>query len=242
MKAPEFFNLGEVAATFGWTTRFVERLAATGKLPGVEVDGQWRFSREELIDWLDQKIQTLDADEVAGLEHKFEAELRSAARQVRIADRLRPELVALDPRLNGKPEVLKELVSLAEKTGALRDAPQLHASLLEREALCSTALPGGLAICHPRRPVPHLVSRTVLAVLRTAQAIAFGAEDGEPTRLFFLIAATDDRAHLYALARLVRVLRGSTLAALHRAQSADEVVDVIRRREAEMDAATAPPR
>lgn len=240
MSSPEFLSLGDVAANFGWTTRFVERLAAVGALPGVEVNGQWQFRREELVEWLDRKIQTIDTARVADLEQKLEAELQAAARNIHLADRLKPEVIGLDVRASGKPDVLKELVGLAEKSGLVIDGPLLHASLVEREALWSTALPGGFAICHPRRPVPHLIRRTVFALLRTEKPIAFGAESGEPTRLYFLIAAVDDRAHLYALARLTRVLRSPTLEALLRARTTGEVIAIVREREIEIDAQARP--
>lgn len=237
MITPDILTLGDVAAMLGWTPRIVERLAAGGRLPGTEVGGQWQFRREELIDWLDRRIQTLDTAQVADLEQKLESELQAAARQVHIAERLRPDLVALGVPAAGRTEVLKELAGLASRTGHVLDSTLLAASLAEREALCSTALPGGVAICHPRRPAPHLLRRTILAVLKTAGPVAFGAEDGEPSRLFFLIAAVDDRAHLYALARLTRILQGATLRALLHAPSAQAFIDVIRRRETEIDVA-----
>jgi len=239
MSSTDHLSLAEVAAYLGWTHRFVERLAAGGQLPGVEVEGQWQFRRDELVDWLDRKIQTLDTSRVADLEQKLEAELQAASRNVRIADRLKPEFVGLDAPAARAPDVLRQLTRLAENTGLVADSVRLRASLIEREELCSTALPGGFAIPHPRRPSPHLVRRTLLAVLRTAPPVPFGAEDGEPTRLFFLVAAIDDRAHLYALARLTRVVRGETLEALQRAPTADELIAIIRRREAEIDAAPA---
>lgn len=240
MSTTELLSLGDVAATLGWTTRFVERLAAVGQLPGVEVNGQWRFRRDDLIEWLDRKIQTLDTKEVADLEQKLEDELRAASRNIHIAERLQPEFVALDFRAAGRPDVLKGLVGLAEKSGQVLDSALLHASLVERETLASTALPGGVAICHPRRPAPHLLKRTLLAVLRTEQPVPFGADDGAPTRLFFLIAAIDDRAHLYALARLTRILRGTTLQHLLRASTAETLIEILRSREVEIDAPTRP--
>ena len=241
MPTPEYLTIGEVAAYLGWTHRFVERLAVGGQLPGVEKEGQWVFRRSELIDWLDRKIHSLDTAQVADLEQKLETELQAASRNIRIADRLKPEYVGIDVRAAGRSDVLDRLVGLAEKTGLVLDSPRLRASLAEREALCSTALPGGFAFCHPRRPAPHLLRRTLLSVLRTAQPVPFGAEDGESTRLFFLIAAIDDRAHLYALARLTRVVRGAALDALLQAPDAGELIANIRRREAEIDAAPPDP-
>jgi nitrogen PTS system EIIA component len=239
MDTNEYLTIGQVTAYLGWTHLFVERLAAGGQLPGIEKDGQWLFRRDELIDWLDQKINSLDATKVADLEQKLEGELQAASRNIRIADRLKPEFVGIDVSAAGRSEVLEQLVGFAEKTGLVVDGVRLRASLAERETLCSTALPGGFAFCHPRRPAPHLLRRTVLSVLRTAQSLPFGATDGEPTRLFFLIAAIDDRAHLYALARLTRIVRGETLGELLRAPTADELIAIIRRREAEIDAAPA---
>ena len=241
MPSTDHLTLGEVAAYLGWTHRFVERLAVGGQLPGVEIEGQWRFRRDELIDWLDRKIQTLDTSKVADLEQKLEAELRAASRNIRIADRLKPEFIGLDRATADRPDVLTQLVGLAEKTGLVIDGGRLCASLAEREVLWSTALPGGFAFCHPRRPSPHLVRRTLLAVLRAKQPVPFGSEDGEPTRLFFLIAAIDDRAHLYALARLTRIVRGETLDALLQAPAAGELIAIIRRRESEIDASLSGP-
>jgi len=54
--------------------------------------------------------------------------------------------------------------------------------------------------------------------------------------LFFLVGAIDDRAHLYALARLIRVVRGSTLEALFEVDTAETFIESIRLREEEIDA------
>ncbi|PTY08384.1 hypothetical protein DB347_02035 [Opitutaceae bacterium EW11] len=237
MSNSEFLTLGEVAAHFGWTARFVERLATTDQIPGVEVNGQWLFRRDDLVEWLDRKIQTLDPTQVANLEQKFEDDLQAASRNIHIADRLRPEAINLEVATTGRADVIKQLVTLADRTGLVVNTAHLHASLLERERLSSTALPGGVALCHPRRPSPHFLRRTLFSVVRTAQPVAFGAEDGQPTRLFFLIAAIDDRAHLYALARLSRILRGPTLGTLFAAKTSGELIQAVRARETEIDAA-----
>jgi PTS system nitrogen regulatory IIA component len=47
-----------------------------------------------------------------------------------------------------------------------------------------------------------LFESAFLALGRTIQQIPFGAPDGQPTDLFFLIGSPDDRMHLHTLARL----------------------------------------
>ena len=78
----------------------------------------------------------------------------------------------------------------------------LLASLEAREALCSTGVPGGFALPHPRAHDPYLFETSFIVVGRPVQEIHFGAPDGQPTHLFFLICCPDDRLHLHTLARI----------------------------------------
>ena len=71
-----------------------------------------------------------------------------------------------------------------------------------REALCSTGLPGGLALLHSRFPDPYVFDSPFIVLGRTVQEIPFGAPDGGATDLFFLLGCPDDRLHLHTLARL----------------------------------------
>jgi mannitol/fructose-specific phosphotransferase system IIA component (Ntr-type) len=96
-----------------------------------------------------------------------------------------------------KASVLRDLVALAEKTGQLNDPKTLVDSLEAREELCSTAMPGGFALPHLRTQEPYLFETSFLVVGRPIQPIHFGAPDGEPTQLFFLICCQDDRLHLH---------------------------------------------
>ena len=63
-------------------------------------------------------------------------------------------------------------------------------------------MPGGFALPHLRTQEPYLFETSFLVVGRPVQPIHFGAPDGEPTQLFFLICCQDDRLHLHTLARL----------------------------------------
>jgi PTS system nitrogen regulatory IIA component len=239
----EYLTIGQLASNLGWSIRFIEGLVRGERLPGLEIDGVWHFRREEVIDWLEQKIQTLDASRVLQLERRVEKSLVSDGTYVRpvaidrLASRMPEDGISLDSHITGKTDVLRALVCLAERTGLLYDRDYLLASLLDREALCSTAMPGGLALCHPRRPIPAAISTQFVCFLRTIRPVDFGAQDGEGTSVFFLLCAPDDRSHLYGLARVARIIHNGALEDLKAAKSEQEVKQVITRVENDINAA-----
>ncbi len=235
----EYISIGQLAAYLGWSTRFIEGLVRGEHLPGFETDGQWRFRRDDVVDWLEQKIQTLDTARVSELEANMESSLLAdgtfrTLRSDRLTSRLPLKGISLDAPLTTKTEVLKAISTLAEATGLLYDRNQLHSSLVDREALCSTAMPGGVALCHPRRPVPSIIQRQFLCFLRTATPVDFGGEDREGTSLFFLLCTPDDRSHLHGLARLARLLHGGTLDALKAAATSDDIITTLATAEAKI--------
>lgn len=235
----DYLNVGEVAAFFGWSTKFVEGLMRVDRIPALEIHGEARFRREDLIDWLSRKVQTLDAVHVAEFEKRFAADLAGLQPAARapfalIGELLPPGGIVLGAPADNKAAVLQELATSAYATGRLLDRDYLLASLLDRESLLSTALPGGIAICHPRRPIPTALEDNLVCVLRTAKPIAFGAADGTQTSLFFLWCAVNDRAHLYGLARLARILDPATITALLDAAKELDVRQVFSTREREI--------
>lgn len=228
----EYISIGQLAAYLGWSTRFIEGLVRGERLPGLEIDGQWRFRRDDVVDWLEQKIQTLDTARVSELEARMESSLLAdgtfrTTRADRLTSRLPLKGIALDAPAGSKADVLRSLATLAEATGLLFDKEHLLASLVDRESLCSTAMPGGIALCHPRRPVPSIIERQFLCLLRTSDPVDFGADDGGGASLFFLLCTPDDRSHLHGLARLARILQGNTIDLLRSAGTSEEILAVL---------------
>ena len=115
---------------------------------------------------------------------------------------IQPDFVAPAMTAKTKASVLRDLVALADKTGRLNHPKALLESLEAREALCPTGMPGGFALPHPRTHDAYLFESSFIVVGRSLPPINFGAPDGEPTRLFFLVCCQDDRLHLHTLARL----------------------------------------
>jgi mannitol/fructose-specific phosphotransferase system IIA component (Ntr-type) len=161
------------------------------------------FRKVEIDAWASQRILGLEGRRLA----EYHQKSSHGARQIVANEAIMPEMVRpefIDPALAAKTKasVLRAMAGLAEKTGRVCDAQALRLGLEAREELCSTGIPGGLALLHSRNPESYLYETAFLALGRTIQQIPFGAPDGQPTNLFFLIGCPDDRMHLHTLARL----------------------------------------
>jgi PTS system fructose-specific IIC component len=143
-----------------------------------------------------------------------------------------PKLVFPDLKAGTADEVLGELAALLEKTGTVRDAADLAERLRRRERDGCTGMGGGVALPHCRSNDVHDV---VLAVGTSRRGVDFGAPDGIPVTLIFLILSPIDAPalHLQALARLSRLVRTPGVGdALRRASSGEEIVEALREAEA----------
>jgi PTS system nitrogen regulatory IIA component len=127
------------------------------------------------------------------------------------------------------------MVALAERTGKVYDPKELLSSLEAREEICSTGLPGGLALLHPRHQAPYRFESSFIVLGRPIQQIHYGAPDGQPTNLFFLICSQDDRIHLHTLARLcLMALETDLLTGLRTAGDAAALYECIIAAEAQV--------
>ena len=118
----------------------------------------------------------------------------------------RPELVFPGLPATDSRGVLRELAERVAATGLVRDADALFRALLEREQLGSTGLGHGVAIPHCKL---QGLERGILALGIARPPVDFGAADGDPVSLFFLVLSPDDSPaeHLQTLARISRWVR-----------------------------------
>jgi len=119
----------------------------------------------------------------------------------------RPDLIFPDLPATGREAVLRAFAERLAARGLVGDAAALFDKLWEREQLGSTAIGGGIAIPHCK--VDRLKSG-VVALGRVDAGVDFGAADGEPVRLFFLVVSPSQAPaeHLQILAAISRWLRG----------------------------------
>jgi PTS system nitrogen regulatory IIA component len=212
--------------------REVNKLASRGHLPGQKVAGQWRFARAEINHWLETQMPDYTEQQLSALDH---GTVPSAEQEALISALLSEASIAVPLAAGTRASVLKELVNLAESTWQVYDPEAIHEAIRQREELGSTALDTGVAIPHPRRPLPAALGEAVMAYGRTASGVPFGAPGGGLTDIFFLVCCRDDRTHLKVLARLSRLLlRPGFVEALRNAETATQTWQAIAAAELEL--------
>jgi mannitol/fructose-specific phosphotransferase system IIA component (Ntr-type) len=128
-------------------------------------------------------------------------------------------------------EALSEMSNGLARTGVVSDGADLTRRLVERERMGSTGLGEGLAIPHCKL---REIADVVLAVGVSRRGIDFGAADGLPVRLVFLVLSPADAPalHLQALARISRVIRLPGVAErLVKAETAGEIAAALKEAE-----------
>jgi nitrogen PTS system EIIA component len=223
------FGLDDVARYLHLSRAEIEHLLKRQEIPFEKHGSRLVFRKVDIDSWASKRILGLAGESLADYHQgSSRAAHELFSQQALLPERLRPGFI--DPALSAKTKasVLREMALLARKTGRVYDQEALLEGLQAREQLCSTGVPGGLALLHPRQPEPYLFESPFIVLGRTVQQIPFGAPDGHPTDLFILIGCPDDRMHLHLLARLCMMAhKTELLAELREVSSADAMYDVM---------------
>jgi PTS system nitrogen regulatory IIA component len=201
-------TIDELADHLHVARRHVERLIKEGDLPCTMRGGRMLFVQDEIDEWASQRLLRLPGQSLDWYHQRMMPATKLLfPRAALIPALLQAEHIDLALSAKTRAAVIGEAVDLAARTGWVFDPRELRDSVEERETLCSTALPGGLAMLHARQQRPFRFERSFIVLGRTIQAIPFGAPDGRASRLFFLLCCADEDVHLHTLARLCLLAR-----------------------------------
>jgi nitrogen PTS system EIIA component len=119
---------------------------------------------------------------------------------------VRPELIFADLEAQDRLGVLHLFADKLAEQRLVADPQELFGKLLEREQLGSTGIGQGIAIPHCK--ISGL-KKGIVAVAIAPQGVDFGAADGAPVRLFFLVVSPSESPaeHLQILAAISRWLK-----------------------------------
>lgn len=123
---------------------------------------------------------------------------------MRINDLLKPQSILLHADIKDKQTAIDTLIDLHDKAGNLTDKEEYTRGIMAREAESTTAVGEGIAIPHCKSAA---VENPGLTVMTVDEGIDYGAPDGKPSNIIFMIAAPmDGDLHLEVLSRLMMLL------------------------------------
>lgn len=145
---------------------------------------------------------------------------------MKIQDLLRKDVMILDLKATSKEAAIDEMITSLVEHGVVTDFDAFKQGIMNREAQTSTGLGDGIAMPHAKNAA---VKEATVLFAKSATGVDYEALDGQPTYLFFMIAAPDgaNDTHLAALAELSKYLLKDGFAdQLRQATSADEVIAI----------------
>lgn len=152
---------------------------------------------------------------------------------LQLTDLLAPEAVVIPLRAREKEALIRELAGvLVREAGIPEHLEEVTRSVLEREAVLSTGIGGGVALPHGKTA---MVDALHVAAGTSPEGVDFAALDGRPVHLVFLLVGpeADPGEHVRVLSRLGRLLgRKEVRSALLASSSAPEFVSRLREAEA----------
>lgn len=124
---------------------------------------------------------------------------------MKIQDLLNKNVMILDLQASTKEAAIDEMINRLVEEGVVNDFATFKEGIMAREALTSTGLGDGIAMPHSKNTA--VVEPTVLFA-KSSSGVDYEALDGQPTYLFFMIAAPEgaNDTHLAALAELSKYL------------------------------------
>ena len=145
---------------------------------------------------------------------------------MKIQDLLRKDVMLLDLQATEKTAVIEEMIKSLVDHGYVTDFEAFKEGILAREALTSTGLGDGIAMPHSKNSA---VKEATVLFAKSSKGVDYESLDGQPTDLFFMIAAPEgaNDTHLAALAELSQYLMKDGFAdKLRQVTSPDQVIEL----------------
>ncbi|HEM9340491.1 TPA: PTS sugar transporter subunit IIA [Streptococcus agalactiae] len=143
---------------------------------------------------------------------------------MKIQDLLKKEVMIMDLKATSKEAAIDEMITKLVDTGVVTNFAIFKDGIMKREAQTSTGLGDGIAMPHSKNAA---VKEATVLFAKSASGVDYEALDGQPTDLFFMIAAPDgaNDTHLAALAELSKYLLKEGFAdQLRQAKTPDDII------------------
>ncbi|MDF2576781.1 MAG: nitrogen regulatory protein [Chlamydiales bacterium] len=211
-------KIEDVAELLNLSENTIENWLSEGKIPSYQINGQIRFNRLEIEDWM--MHQKLEPAVYAAGACQVNAKSNAGSGHFSLYRALNKGGILYDVEGSSKEEVIRNTVKHIAFLHDL-DEEVITELLLDRERLMPTALNNGFAIPHAREFLldTHF---DIVALAFPKDVIEYGALDGKPVHTLFFLFATDDKRHLQILAKIAHLISDPVAVDLLRLQTDKE--------------------
>ncbi|MBI5346328.1 MAG: PTS sugar transporter subunit IIA [Chlamydiae bacterium] len=210
-------KIKDVAELLNVSETTIRRWLIEKKIPAYRLNGQFRFNRTEIENWVvgcrtSKLVDEMSpfADEAHPIKLNSEKAKNIVGRQIgtqafSLFRAIYKGGIIHDIDGRTKEEVISKSVKIIAENLNL-DAEVLTELLLDRERLMPTALNHGVAVPHTR---DFLLPKTydIVSVVYLKKPIDYGSLDGKPVDVLFFLFACNDKNHLHLLAKLAHLTR-----------------------------------
>ena len=215
MNMNKIMTLEEVSEYLRMSERTVKDWVNQGKLPGGKLGTSWRFQRNEIENWVNQKlsprIKTVQSHELSGLLSE---------------DRI----LFLD--VKSKNEALNELIDVTQEIPGVHSREELVEAVYRREKLMSTGIGLGIGVPHVRlNDVKDLYMS--LAIIKN-EITDYEALDKVPVKIIvFIVAGRDQQSqYIQVLSKIAKLLKdGEVRDRLVHCKNSDQIFEILKSKE-----------
>ncbi|WP_034550315.1 PTS fructose transporter subunit IIABC [Carnobacterium funditum] len=153
---------------------------------------------------------------------------------MKITDLLLKNTMIMDLKATTKEAAIDEMIDSLTQHSRISDSSLFKKGIMNRESQTSTGLGDGIAMPHAKNSA---VKEATVLFAKSSSGVNYEALDGQPTYLFFMIAAPEgaNDTHLQALASLARLLvNPDFVASLRNARTPEEVHSLFESAEKEL--------
>lgn len=229
-------KLKDVAQLLHVSESTIRRWLAEGKIPVYRLNQQYRFSREEIENWMVKcKLKEKESGFLpfAQDQEATSASSRAGSQQFSLYRAIHQGGVIAHIESKSKEEVIRQTTHLI--------APRLHVDgevltelLLDREKLMPTGLNNGVAVPHTRDFLLQGPLDLIAAVF-PKEPLEYGSLDGKPVHTLFFLFAISDKRHLHLLAKLAHLCSSEACLAFLRSRPQEgALLDYVKAWEASM--------